>query len=616
MLTRRWLPAVTCAAVLIVLIALALGTIQTIPNGSSHPWMIDVGETQVVLNVWGTLHATGYPLYIMLSAALVSILNSLGIGPATTPALTSLLWGTLALALVYALSFRLTRQTIVCALVLLCYGLTRFVWLHQSIAEIYSFGLLLLALLLFIALGMTGHERARLLTLAFVGGLALAHHRAFIVVIPPLLYAMLPALRQEGRRLPVVLVSCLLLGLAGFLPYLYLPARAHAGANWVYGDPGTLQGFLDQFLGREAARFIGMPGSLEAVLANVVQVSRAVIDDVTLPGLLIGTAGLFAGVVNPATRRAAVTLTLLGCAAWLFHGLFYTDLLVMLLMIISLPLAFGWLFAGSWLVRLAERRSGLIVAAVGAVGLVAAVGLYSAHHAFIRGLTADPAGLAVVATWQRAPAEATAMIAWGPQHFAAGFARDVLDLRTDVRLFDHNATRDQLLADARPLIALPDDFYNRPQSWWEARLESPVFLTSPAPGWVEVRTSPVMAQGTVPETITVRSATVLCDFPASLALVVDWQAGQEIVEDESVFVHVLNASGALIGQGDQSAPVYGLRPVSTWLPGEVVRDTYPVPLSGEVPAAIRFGLYRVEPDGSFLNTLELEISTDCGDMTS
>jgi hypothetical protein len=79
---------------------------------------------------------------------------------------------------------------------------------------------------------------------------------------------------------------------------------------------------------------------------------------------------------------------------------------------------------------------------------------------------------------------------------------------------------------------------------------------------------------------------------------------------------VLNASGALIGQGDQSAPVYGLRPVSTWLPGEVVRDTYPVPLSGEVPAAIRFGLYRVEPDGSFLNTLELEISTDCGDMTS
>ncbi len=28
--------------------------------------MADVGETQMVLNLWGTLHATSYPLYAII----------------------------------------------------------------------------------------------------------------------------------------------------------------------------------------------------------------------------------------------------------------------------------------------------------------------------------------------------------------------------------------------------------------------------------------------------------------------------------------------------------------------------------------------------------------------
>ena len=54
-----------------ILAAVYLSTLQTIPNGSSHYFMIDVGETQIVLNEWGTLHATGYPLYVITGNLLI-----------------------------------------------------------------------------------------------------------------------------------------------------------------------------------------------------------------------------------------------------------------------------------------------------------------------------------------------------------------------------------------------------------------------------------------------------------------------------------------------------------------------------------------------------------------
>jgi len=81
-----------------------LTTLQTIPNGSEHYYMIDVGETQNVLNQWGTLHATGYPLYVIVGNILVAGLRVLGVSVATAPGVTSLIYGMIALALIYVLA--------------------------------------------------------------------------------------------------------------------------------------------------------------------------------------------------------------------------------------------------------------------------------------------------------------------------------------------------------------------------------------------------------------------------------------------------------------------------------------------------------------------------------
>ncbi len=58
-------------------VVLYLPTFQTTPNGGDHFHMADVGETQIVLNLWGTLHATGYPLYAIIGNVLADALKAL-----------------------------------------------------------------------------------------------------------------------------------------------------------------------------------------------------------------------------------------------------------------------------------------------------------------------------------------------------------------------------------------------------------------------------------------------------------------------------------------------------------------------------------------------------------
>ncbi len=73
----------------------------------------------------------------------------------------------------------------------------------------------------------------------------------------------------------------------------------------------------------------------------------------------------------------------------------------------------------------------------------------------------------------------------------------------------------------------------------------------------------------------------------TLKLTLYWQAmgsGQAPVFDKNytVFVHLLDASGAVRGQQD-SPPLEGAAPTTSWLPGEVLADSYTVPVEGNAP---------------------------------
>lgn len=601
LLTMKWtplLPALLTAALM------ALSTLQTIPNGSQHYYMVDVGEAQTVLNVWGTLHATGYPLYVMTGSALVALLRGVGVDAATAPALVSLFWQIIALGFLYAFMRRIGVRAWVAAGTLIAFAAARTVWIHGTIAEIYSLTLAFLALMLWIA---AGKQPRRALWLALIGGFAVAHHRALAFAAPGLIVMVWHDLFGERRRILPNTAACIGLALIGFLPYLYLPLRAWAGGIWVYGDPGTPAGFLDQFLGREADRFFGVDG-FEGLIANFSAITQVLLTDVGAVGVIAGVIGLISGALQPETRRAALMLMLIGGLAYGFHVGFYTDVLSALIVMALLPLAVGWAFAAERVLRLAPK-SGRIGVGVGLAAYAASLIVW--HQPFIRALTADETGLRAIDAARRIPPGAVAVIPWGVHHAAVGFARDVTGEIGGFELVDHNADLRGLNESGRRIITPADTFYNHPLSWWEDRLGRRVYLHAAAPGWVELETelwiAPPVDQPLQTEVIPI-TRWLSCDAEL-IALEVLWYAREKPTRDLSVFVHLLDESGALIAQADQRAPVYGWRPLTTWQAHEYVRDIYPLPrLAG---AAVRFGLYAVLPEGGFENVLSETLPLAC-----
>ena len=80
--------------------------------------------------------------------------------------------------------------------------------------------------------------------------------------------------------------------------------------------------------------------------------------------------------------------------------------------------------------------------------------------------------------------------------------------------------------------------------------------------------------------------------PEGVRVVLEWWCLQPPAEDVTVFLHVVDGSGALLGQRD-GYPLAGASPPRTWLPGEGWRDVRVVPLpAGAEPAALHVGLYR------------------------
>lgn len=86
----RWGGALLSAAAVACLYAL---TLMSTISGCAHEYCADVGEFQVALPLWGTVHHTGYPLYMLLGSPFVTVLNILGIPPALGASIAGILLG-------------------------------------------------------------------------------------------------------------------------------------------------------------------------------------------------------------------------------------------------------------------------------------------------------------------------------------------------------------------------------------------------------------------------------------------------------------------------------------------------------------------------------------------
>jgi hypothetical protein len=88
------------------------------------------------------------------------------------------------------------------------------------------------------------------------------------------------------------------------------------------------------------------------------------------------------------------------------------------------------------------------------------------------------------------------------------------------------------------------------------------------------------------------------DYEESIHLTLYWEALGTTNTDYTVFVHLIDAEGALVGQGDYP-PVAGMRPTSGWEIGEYLVDVHEVRLEESVTptpgdARLMVGLYEPE----------------------
>jgi hypothetical protein len=676
---------------------LYLSTVQTIINGGGHPYVTDVGEHQNALPRWGTIHHSGYPQWTALGSLFVSALRVVGVEPAAGVSLYALVWGLVTVALLVLLAMELGAAGPFAALGALTAAVATSVWMDASIGELHTatMALTLAALIFAVRFGRDG-ARADLLWLTFVFSQGVVHQRSLILIAPAVLLLVLPNLLdvfRMGWRTWLLLVGIALLAP---LTYLYLPLRVWLGADWVFGAPGTWDGFWTLFFDNRADRVFDLSTDWAARLRTTLAILH---DDLWLPLLGVGLAGLWLnrpptaddrrqperqpttdGSRQPERRPTAdgrpqreVTTgnwqlaTASGSGRWsavgrrLLIGLALTlawvpnfivtvliwrnrvtdgqlaaKLPVVLLAGVGVALVLDWLWRMRGKVPGArgqvpgEERSSLVpgpwnLAPIAALALVAALGYRAwATRPFILSVTRDDSSQAIVEAVDRVVADparpATVLVPWGTDYWTLTYEQRFGGRLAGLNLVDHNARPQDIIDRGRRLL-LPDQTLRIfPLSTFEERL-GPLYLASAAPGVVEISPSPIIT-----ETALVTSSSIIpTDFDlengarvrgyrldwadeATLLLTLYWGADGPLEFDYSTAVHLVAADppagpADILTQADKAHPVDGWHPTTRWRAGEIVRDSYLLPVpAGSAPVAVRVAMYRSDPAAGFVNT--------------
>ncbi|MEW6095230.1 MAG: DUF2723 domain-containing protein [bacterium] len=276
--------------ILVFLIAFGVYLHTLTPSIGLH----DAGDMVTAAYVLGIPHPTGYPLYCILGKLWVTILPIGNI--AYRMNMLSALCASLACMMVYFIVLKVVggrRQEVVkyhllhpashipAAVSALMLSFATTFWEQAVIAEKYTLNALFATLIIFILLkwqeAMSTEHRAwsmevkaqssrlkaqsYLYLFAFTLGLSFTHHMQSIFLIPPAIYLIgtitwqmkiQPKGTKVNYQLPVTSYQLFKMFIFFFLPlllWLYLPIRAVANPVHNWGDPQTLDRFLQHISG-------------------------------------------------------------------------------------------------------------------------------------------------------------------------------------------------------------------------------------------------------------------------------------------------------------------------------------------------------------------------------
>ena len=233
-------------------------------------------EFQVVGPTFGIAHPTGYPLYVLLGGLWSRIIFPFG-NWAWRMNLFSALTAAITLALIYHLAEQLTTRSWAGATVdksviwpglaaTVAFGLGSVWWSQATVAEVYTLHGLFVVALLTVTLNIQPSESSdqdatmrrsnhkRITLLCILSGLALAHHRTTVLVLPALALYLLWAVPGLWRP-QMAWLGWLAALFVPLLLYLFIPLRAAQGITDLHGSyVNTWSGFWQHVLAQGYTR--------------------------------------------------------------------------------------------------------------------------------------------------------------------------------------------------------------------------------------------------------------------------------------------------------------------------------------------------------------------------
>lgn len=616
-------------AAVLALLVFALYAATLLPGLGSR----DTAEFQRVAPQLAVAHPTGYPLYTTLGG----LWSQLPLGtPAWRMNLLSAAAAAAAAGLVYLLGRAIGQTAPVAAAAALALAASRTFWSQATIAEVYALAALLQAAFL-LALLRWREGRWPLWAAGLVLGLALAHHRTIVLMLPgALAFLWLCLMPRSGHRwsqglgltadphrrkprllrirrgapmerptgiaapsAPSAAREGLLFALAllpGLLLYLYLPLRAPAWIDSWEAFRAYVSG--DAALSAQLS-VAGAPGRLGELLAREVWPQ------------LLGLGALLAllGAARLLLRDRPLAALLLGgyLAVLLFCALFAVDDIAVFLipahLVAALLLGEGAMMllwtADDWR-RISDRRdhrssrilhhpslilrhpSVVALALLALPALLLAQNLGPIHAAnapvqerYARELLAQPLPFAalLVSEWEQVE--------------QLRYLQQIEAVRPDVEVRPRNPDLDRPYIDAA-LARGRAVYLLRPWpglglgQWPEGRLwrvsQEPPAIPIETPGGVAWEDGITLDGYTLPPG-PFRPGDIV---PLALA----WRADAAPSDRYTLFAHLVDAEGRVWGQHDREPSG---APTDRWAPGQELRDLYGPSLDPSAPP----GRYRL-----------------------
>lgn len=588
-------PTLACCIGFIAIVAFAHSNIHQV-----HPWLkdgilllvslvlyvhtaaptvlpADSGEFQLVAHVLGIAHPPGYPLYTMLGKLCTfipwgDIAHRVNLFSAVTSALT-------LLTLSYTVRC-ITGSGMAGWIAAAMLGVAPTFWAQSTTANIRSLTALFTALQLHVLVAYAEKKHPRyLLAFALILGLGLTHHSSLLLLVPPYVAFLLfshPALLRKPR----VWLRPLLAFLLSLSVLLYLPLRSAMGAAFDPQPIRSLSGFLNHVLAlgfRGDMFYFIQPSVLLARLRVLWNILALEFTPAYLVWGLLGAGSLL-------LRRNRLLL--------LYGGVFLVNALTAATyrapqtVEYLMPAYVAWAFIcayGAWSCSNWLRVRPLSSLALATAMIVPAVLLWRNYPSF-RQLSRDYSTRQYAEGLLReAPRGACILSNW---HYATPlwYLQLVENMRPDVEVVYVYPEGAEPIAQTwlrrlnSSVIKCPTivtnyypDFQNTPYTFQPF---ASAFFVQPVPVYkIPDTAKPVMTL--FDDRIELMRYQLERDAVSptdTLIVQVYWRPVVKLERDYSFFVHLVDKSGAVLGQGDTT------HPAARYEVGQVIVDEYRIPL--------------------------------------